>query len=765
MVDDNTQLLFEAMEFAPEGVVLWDADGRLVMCNKKFRDLHRHVAVKIIPGLRIEELLQQLKSSGMIRVREGKLADWDDDDLALRLRKDELDSMVQYRDKWIRISRNKLANGSVIAFHTDITEIKQSEEALTESEEHFRSIFEDAGVGMAITELNGRFRRVNAALCEMLGYTKEELLGLAVHDVTHPDDMQTTLEAREKFLSDRIKHEAIQKRYIRKDGQMAWGSLTRSGMRNKEGNIQYFVSQVQDITQRRNAEEQLRLREGQLSNSQELINLGYFEHDLNTGINFWSDILCRILGVETGLDRRMEDFFALVHPGDLERVKAAVNNSVVESEDYNMAFRIVRPDGKEKTIHIRVMCIVDNRKTLIKRIGAVLDITEEQHREDQLRQANQAKSNFLTHMSHEFRTPLNSILGFAQVINNDKKNQIDETNHRRIQNILKSGQHLLYLVDDLLDLSRIEAGNISIELKPTNLADVLNDAIDTVETQAKEKNITLSVDLMAEQLILVQSDEGRLKQVFLNLLSNAIKYNRNDGKIFVTNQFQNSKSLRLYIEDTGLGIDSDRLDSIFKPFNRPWTSSPQIPGSGIGLSIAKRLIELMGGNIGVSSKVGVGSTFWIDLKISEGANIDDEIDSTAPIAEQYSIDMGNDRTKQVLYIDDDQSSLELMHEIFEDTSFVNLITSDNAINGLQIALETVPDLVILDINLPVMSGVELLDKLSENHGTENIPAIALSADALPEHVQKGLDCGFSLYLSKPIILNDLRDAVEEILRK
>ncbi|MBT7957106.1 MAG: PAS domain S-box protein, partial [Rhodospirillaceae bacterium] len=175
MVDDNTQLLFEAMEFAPEGVVLWDADGRLVMCNKKFRDLHRHVAVKIIPGLRIEELLQQLKSSGMIRVREGKLADWDDDDLALRLRKDELDSMVQYRDKWIRISRNKLANGSVIAFHTDITEIKQSEEALTESEEHFRSIFEDAGVGMAITELNGRFRRVNAALCEMLGYTKEEL--------------------------------------------------------------------------------------------------------------------------------------------------------------------------------------------------------------------------------------------------------------------------------------------------------------------------------------------------------------------------------------------------------------------------------------------------------------------------------------------------------------------------------------------------------------------------------------------------------------
>jgi len=599
----------------------------------------------------------------------------------------------------------------------------------------------------------------------MLGYTEDELLGLAVHDVTYPDDMQTTLEGRENFLSDRIKHEAIQKRYIRKDGQMVWGSLTRSGMRDKEGNIQYFVSQVQDITQRRNAEEQLRLRESQLSNAQDLVNLGYFEHDLNTGENFWSDILCRIFGVETGVDRSLEDFFSLVHPGDLERVKANVDKSVVEGKDYNMALRIVRPDGKEKTIHIRVMCIVDNQKNLAKRIGAVLDITQEQHREDQLRQANQAKSDFLTHMSHEFRTPLNSILGFAQVINNDKKNQIDETNYRRIQNIIKSGQHLLYLVDDLLDLSRIEAGNISIDLKPTNLAEVLNDAIDTVETQAKDKNITLTVDLMAEPLILVQSDEGRLKQVFLNLLSNAIKYNRNDGKIFVTIQFQNSKSLRLYIEDTGLGIESDRLDSIFKPFNRPWTSSPQIPGSGIGLSIAKRLIELMGGNIGVSSEAGVGSIFWIDLEISEGANIDDEIESTAPVAEQYSMDMADDKTKQVLYIDDDQSSLELMQEIFEDSSFVNLITSDNAINGLQIAQETVPDLVILDINLPVMSGVELLDKLSENQGTENIPAIALSADALPEHVQKGLDCGFSLYLSKPIILNDLRDAVEEILRK
>ncbi len=652
-MDLKSHNLLEAMQGAPEGVILWDADGRLILCNDRMKELYEPFAKIMVPGLKIEDLLHQLKAAGVTRVVESNSADqktdaiessnWEDVNLVLNRRESGLDVIVQYRNKWIQVRRKKLADGSIIAFHTDITDIKIANEKLVESRE------------------------------------------------------------------------------------------------------------------------QLLLRESQLSNAQDLVNLGYFEHDLITGIHFWSEILCRIFGVKFGLDRELEDYLALVHPEDRDHIKEVIEKNVIAAENYNSEHRIVRPDGEERTIRNSVKYVVNEKNERLKRIGVVVDITEERLREDQLRQANQAKSDFLTHMSHEFRTPLNSILGFAQVIENDKKNVIDETNRHRIQNILKSSNHLLYLVDDLLDLGRIEAGNISVELKPLNSVEVFKDAIAAVETIANDKKISLNCNLPADSVPLVKGDDGRLKQIFLNLLSNAIKYNQEGGEINASFQILENDLLRINVQDTGVGIDPDRLELIFKPFNRDWALSPQISGSGIGLSISKQLAELMGGSIGVTSKKGIGSTFWIELEIAENTIIENTIQKPPLNAGQISLDVVDGVSKQVLYIDDDANSLTLMQDIFEDIGFANLTISDDAIKGLKIAKDNELDLVILDINLPTMTGLEILEKLKENENTKNIPIFAISADALPVHVQNGLDHGFDLYLSKPIILSELLGAVEEYL--
>tara|TARA_B100000315_G_scaffold248553_1_gene278556 strand:+ start:1851 stop:3794 length:1944 start_codon:yes stop_codon:yes gene_type:complete len=634
MVEVLTDNLIEAMEMAPEAVVLWDADGRLVMCNDKYRDLFQHFAEIIRPGLNIEELLNRIKASGLRIVEEGEPADWHEAELALRDRNYLPDVVTQYDGKWFQISRKKLSDGSIIAFHTDITNVKKSEE-------RFRKVFLSSPALVSISTVDtATIFDVNDVWLKTLGYERHEVIGKTPFELNLLVDPEIRSKAAGSLVQDR--HANVQTQYVTKSGEIR--DFLVSGERIEFEGYDCYLFISQDITEKRNQERELELAKSQAE------------------------------------------------------------------------------------------------------------------------AANKAKSNFLTHMSHELRTPLNSILGFSQLISNDKKHKIDDANSRRIQIILKSGQHLLHLIEELLDLSSVEAGKISVNLNPIGPANALSEAVAGLEAQAGEKNISIAVDPQVHSLPSVQVDEVRLKQVFLNLLSNAIKYNRDGGEVDVVFQILESSKLRIEIRDTGIGINSDRLVSIFEPFNRPWTISPQISGSGIGLSITKQLVDLMGGSVGVTSEEGIGSTFWVDLNIVEDISVDDEIQNAPFKTDQFSIGLSDGNTKQILYIDDDASSIELMQDIFEDIDFVELVTSSDAECGLQIAEEVAPDLIIMDINLPAMSGSKLLEKLKENEPTKNIPAIAVSADALPEHIKNGLEQGFVSYLTKPIILSELHTAVEKFIK-
>lgn len=377
--------------------------------------------------------------------------------------------------------------------------------------------------------------------------------------------------------------------------------------------------------------------------------------------------------------------------------------------------------------------------------------------------ANRAKSEFLSSMSHELRTPLNSILGFAQVLENSRKYPLVDKQKEYVRQILKSGQHLLDLINDVLDLSRVEAGKLSLSIEPITLPHLVEECLTIVRGQADQQGITLVVPVAAMSFT-VRADRMRLKQVLLNLLSNAIKYNRPRGKVTLTATRTDSDHVRIVVEDTGPGIPEAQWGNLFKPFNRLGAETSEIEGTGIGLTISQRLINAMDGTIGFSSVAGQGSSFWI------------EIPATAPVAYNAatkagarefsnSLNYAGSRRRRMLYIEDNPSNVRLLEGIVDETTDLEVASLPSAEPGLEAAARDQPDLILLDINLPGMNGIEALHRFKSNPRTRNIPILALSADAMPGTIRKAMEAGCLDYVTKPIdvarLLAAIRSALEE----
>lgn len=374
--------------------------------------------------------------------------------------------------------------------------------------------------------------------------------------------------------------------------------------------------------------------------------------------------------------------------------------------------------------------------------------------------ANHAKSEFLTRMSHELRTPLNAILGFAQMLNIDspKKNDLNENEY--VKNILKSGWHLLDLVDELLDFSRIETNRIIVKSEKNEILSLLHECVDIVRPLAEEKKILVLDNVNDDVGCYSNVDAVHFKQVVLNLLSNAIKYNSENGKATVQCDFIADQFIKILVCDEGIGLTKEQKTEVFDAFQRLDADEKAIGGIGLGLNIAKNLVELMNGKIGVESKKGKGSCFWIELPIIE---IIEKTDGPAKILEDKDHARNKDAHK-VLYIEDDPFNSELMREILTVLRpEIILFEAETAEAGLEIAKNEDIDLILMDLNLPGMSGQEALDELKKNTETENIPVVAVSADAVKESVDMCKKQGFKEYLTKPIDVDYFIDIVDTIL--
>jgi signal transduction histidine kinase len=381
-----------------------------------------------------------------------------------------------------------------------------------------------------------------------------------------------------------------------------------------------------------------------------------------------------------------------------------------------------------------------------------------QEKSDQLAIADRAKTEFLSRMSHELRTPLNAIIGFAEIMELDPRTP--SAQREWIQHILKAGRHLLALINEVLDIARIETGRMSLSLEPVALDATLSEVLDLVGPLAARDGIGIDSRKSAGAPEWVQADRQRLQQVLLNLLTNAIKYNRAGGKVTVSIDPSSGGHLRLTVRDTGPGIAADKLDRLFTPFDRLGAEESGIEGNGLGLAISRRLVEAMDGEVGVESVEGEGSAFWVELPYTNAPSVTAISDGAAPPGPPADPSSGPVAT--VLYVEDNLSNLELMKAILAFWPGITLVPAMQGSLGLILAQEHRPDLILLDLNLPNMHGDEVLERLRDDIRTRGVPVAVVSADATPTQRQRSLALGARAYLTKPLDVKQLLDLLEEV---
>ncbi len=379
--------------------------------------------------------------------------------------------------------------------------------------------------------------------------------------------------------------------------------------------------------------------------------------------------------------------------------------------------------------------------------------------EREAERTTRAKSEFLSRMSHELRTPLNAILGFAQLL---EMAELKTQYRDHVAQILKAGRHLLALINEVLDISRIESGRLALSLEPVLIGELLQETLIMVQPQAAAAQVILTADAAFGDPRLVIADRQRLKQVLLNLLSNAVKYNRAGGSVRIDVQAGEQSRIRIRVSDTGTGISPEKMKLLFSPFERLGAEQTEVEGTGIGLVLSKRLVEIMEGSIGVESQVNVGTTFWIELP--GAVSPEDSLKAAFTGGLLAAADAVSEvQRPTVLCIEDNPSNLRLIERIMAQRPGIRLVTALLGKTGVEMALQHLPQLILLDVHLPDIDGKEVLQQLRADPATAGIPVVVISADATAHQEKRLRDAGAQDYLTKPLDVQKFLGIVERIL--
>ena len=637
----------------------------------------------------------------------------------------------------------------------------EREKVLGESEDRFRSLVEHSVDAIFLHDQKGKFIDVNNRACESLGYTRAELLRMSVFDI----EKGISQEKLDQLWSVMQKNKPVRLdgRHYRQDGT-SFPVEINLGLFEKN-NEKFILATVRDVSERRQREDALRESRQKLALHMEQTPLAVIGWDTDFRVTEWNPAAERIFGysrdeamgrhavdlvVPENVKPHVDDIWKslLGQKGGLRSTNENItrNGDIIFCEWYNTP-------------------LVDEKGFVIGVASLAQDITERKRTEEAMIQAkedaenaNRAKSEFLSRMSHELRTPMNAILGFSQLIrpeleDNEHKDYMDE--------IIVAGNHLLQLINEVLDLSRIESGTLEVSLEKIEFSNVLNECLLLLKPLADERSIEI-INNLGDKPIAVRADYTRLKQVMINLLSNGIKYNREGGKVTISTVQTDSDYVRILVQDTGPGISKEKQAHLFKPFDRLGAEYGNIEGTGIGLVITKKLLALMGGSIGIDNTCNEGTCFWLDLKIAGGQV---SITNHDKLKEHYSDQSGSGKVngKKILYIEDNPANMKLVEYAMSRRPGIELLMASRPELGLDLAIVHHPELILLDINLPGMDGYQVMRKLMNNKSTADIPVVAVTANAMESDIARGKSSGFRDYLTKPINVRHLLSVIDSVL--
>ncbi len=665
---------------------------------------------------------------------------------------------------------------------TDNSARKRAEEALLKAGALQSAIFNSANFSSIATDAKGVIQIFNVGAERMLGFAAADVMNkITPADISDPKEviarakelsieLSTTISPGFEalvFKASRGIEDIYELTYIRKDGSRFPAVVSVTALRDAENAIIGYLLIGTDNSARKQVEEEQKKLDQRLRDQQ------FYTRSLIES-NVDALMTTDPMGIITDVNKQMEaltgstrdeligapfkDYFT-----DPERAEAGIKRVLNEKKVTDYELTASARDGKKTVVSYNATTFYNRDRKLQGVFAAARDVTERKRFELELEgaklaaeKANLAKSDFLSSMSHELRSPLNAILGFAQLMESASPPPT-RSQGESIAQILQAGWHLLKLINEILDLAVIESGKVSLSTEPVSLAEVISECRDMMEPQAQQRGIQTNFPRFDTPLF-VKADRTRLKQIFINLLSNAIKYNSKDGAVTVEYCSMAEGRIRISVKDTGAGLSAENLAQLFEPFNRLGQEAGSITGTGIGLVVTKRLAELMDGTLGVESKVGEGSVFWCELLSAAAPHLDLV---TAVPASPFILEPGlGGHLRALLYVEDNPANLRLVEQLIERRSDIRLLTAVNGSLGVELAREALPEVILMDINLPGISGLEALAILREDPATQNIPIVALSANAMPRDIEKGLEAGFFRYLTKPIKVKEFMETLD-----
>jgi len=687
-----------------------------------------------------------------------------------------------WRELMVRRVVERNAKGEPVAFvgvSLDITDQIASSRRSEQLAQRLEGAAEAGRMGIWTSLAGAEGTEWNAQMHELFdlaGQTPSRSLAEALALCVHPDDAERVERMARKHLRGNPAGFEIEFRTVRSDRSVRWIML-RADVGHGAGDGKRLFGIAMDVTDRHLALEALHAASERAALIARSAGIGTWETGHAGGPERWDEQMFRLHGLEPRpVAMSREERLAIVHADDRMRVLDSHSDLASSPQLNSCEFRVRLPDGSYRWLASRSAVLHDNHGTELRRVGVNWDITEaksaslaRQHA-DLAERESRAKSQFLSRMSHELRTPLNAVLGFAQLLQLEAQHSWSNDSVGKLDHIRAAGEHLLALIDDVLDLSSLQAGVLRLSPQPVEVAAVVASVMSMAEALAAKHQVMLRIGVLAGTAL---ADPTRLRQVLLNLLTNAIKYNRPLGEVVIESQVV-GEQVQLRVHDTGRGMRPEQLAHLFEPFNRLGIETEGIEGSGIGLTIARALVEGMGGSIAAISEPGQGTVFELALIAQtedDGANVGSAFDPVDPagtaapaVAAVAAVAAAPSprRSGQLLYIEDNAVNVLLVEELVRSLSGLQITSETTGTEGVARAVSLLPDLILIDMQLPDFDGFEVLRRLRLEPLTAAIPCVALSANAMPEDIASALAAGFNDYWTKPIRFKPFLDALERL---